>query len=99
MLQRIGNKRPKYFAVMDLTSGFFQAPLHEDSRGYTTFSMWLGNFEWLRVPMGIKGAPSWFQQQLETKVLGGLIHHICELYIDDVIVYADNLMNTQKISL
>jgi hypothetical protein len=39
--------------------------------------------------MGLKGAPSWFQQQLETKVLGGLIHQICELYIDDLIIYAD----------
>ena len=89
MLQRIGMKKPKYFAVMDFTKGFYQAPLAEESRGYTTFTTWMGNYEWLRVPMGIKGAPSWFQQQIETKVLGGLIHHICELYIDDVIVYAD----------
>ena len=49
----------------------------------------MGTYEWLRVAMGLKGAPSWFQQQLETKVLGGLIHQICELYIDDLIIYAD----------
>jgi hypothetical protein len=89
MLQRIGLRRPKFFAVMDLTMGFFQAPLAEESRKYTTFTTWMGTYEWLRVAMGLKGAPSWFQQQLETKVLGGLIHTICELYIDDLIIYAD----------
>ena len=89
MLQRIGAKRPKYFCVMDLTMGFFQAPLAENSRGYTTFTTWFGNYEWLRVPMGIKGAPSWFQQQIGDTVLGGLIHQICELYIDDVIIYGE----------
>ena len=89
MLQRIGLRKPKFFAVMDLTMGFFQAPLAEESRKYTTFTTWMGTYEWLRVAMGLKGAPSWFQQQLETKVLGGLIHTICELYIDDLIIYAD----------
>lgn len=89
MLQRIGLRQPKYYAVMDLTMGFYQAPLAEESRQYTTFTTWMGTYEWLRVAMGLKGAPSWFQQQLETKVLGGLIHQICELYIDDLIIYAD----------
>ena len=79
-------RQPKYFAVMDLTMGFYQAPLAEESRHYTTFTTWMGTYEWLRVAMGLKGAPSWFQQQLETKVLGGLIHQICELYIDDLII-------------
>ena len=89
MLQRIGMKKARFFAVMDLTMGFYQAPLHKDSRRYTTFSTWMGTYEWQRVAMGLKGAPSWFQQQLETKVLAGLIHNICEIYIDDIIVFAD----------
>lgn len=89
MLQRIGMKKARFFAVMDLTMGFYQAPLHKDSRRYTTFSTWMGTYEWQRVAMGLKGAPSWFQQQLETKVLAGLIHNICEIYIDDIIIYAD----------
>ena len=82
-------RKPKYFAVLDLTMGFYQAPLHEKSRRYTTFTTWRGNYEWLRVAMGLKGAPSWFQQQLETNVLADLIHLICELYIDDIIIFAD----------
>jgi len=37
--------------------------------------------------MGLKGAPSYFQRMLATKVFVGLIHVIMELYIDDVIVH------------
>ena len=99
-LNRIGEKRPKYFAVIDLTKGFSQAPLDENSSKYTAFATWHGLFEWVRVPMGLKGAPSWFQQQIATKVLGGLLHHICELYIDDLIVYGSTIEEfTQNLRL
>ena len=87
MIRRIGEKRPKYFAVMDLTSGYHQAPLSLNSRKYTAFICFLGLFEWLRVPMGLKGAPSYFQRVLSTVVLTGLIYLICELYIDDILVF------------
>ena len=87
MIRRIGEKRPKYFAVMDLTSGYHQAPLSINSRKYTAFICFLGLLEWLRVPMGLKGAPSYFQRVLATIVLSGLIYIICELYIDDVCVF------------
>jgi hypothetical protein len=48
----------------------------------------MGVFEWNRVPMGLKGAPAYFQQVMATIVLAGLIYVTCELYLDDCIVYA-----------
>lgn len=89
MLRRVGDKRPKYFAVMDLTSGYHQAPLSVNSRKFTAFICFLGILEWLRVPMGLKGAPSYFQRVLATIVLSGLMYVICELYIDDVLVFGN----------
>jgi hypothetical protein len=89
MLQRLGNKRAKFYAVMDLTSGYHQAPLSKKSQEASAFIIFMGVYEWLRVPMGLKGAPSYFQQQMATKVLANLIYHICELYLDDIIVYGD----------
>ena len=41
----------------------------------------------MRVPMGLKGAPAYFQAVLVTTVLVGLIYQICELYIDDLIIF------------
>ena len=90
MLDRLGRARPQYFAVMDLTSGYHQAPLHDDSRKFTAFMTFMGIFEWTRVPMGLKGAASYFQMVLATIVLVGLMYMTCELYIDDIIVHGSD---------
>ena len=86
-LNRIGHSGAKVFAVMDLTKGFYQVPMSEAARALTAFICFCGVFEWCRVPMGLKGAPSYFQRMLATVVFCGLIHLIMELYIDDVIVH------------
>ncbi len=87
MFLMIGNTNPKYFAVFDMTSGYFQVALDERSRESTAFTSRMGLYQWTRVPMGLKGAPSYFQQIMCTEVLNGHIHNICECYMDDVIVY------------
>jgi transposase InsO family protein len=101
MIQRIGLKRPKYFCKIDLTTGFFQAPVSKDSREYLTFTTNRGNYQFLRVPMGCKNSPAYFQNQLANMVLTGLLYHICELYIDDVLVFgntpAELLRNVTKV--
>ena len=90
MLNRIGSSGAKYFAIMDLTKGFYQVPLSEQAKAFTAFICFCGLFEWNRVPMGLKGAPSYFQRIIATVVLVTLIHVICELYIDDIIVHGRN---------
>ena len=87
MLQRLGDQRAKFYAVMDLTSGYHQAPLSRNSQESTAFITFMGVFEWLRVPMGLKGSPSYFQQRMAEVVLRGLLYHLCELYLDDIIVH------------
>ena len=47
----------------------------------------MGIFEFLRVPMGMKGAAPYFQQFIAVTVLAGLIYHVAEAYIDDVIIH------------
>jgi len=86
LLERIGKSNPKYFAVMDFVSVFYQCELDEASRSATAFMTHRGLYEWVRVPMGIKGAPTYFQEVMED-VLAGLTRSICELYIDDCIVF------------
>ena len=90
MLQRLGNKRPKIFGKVDLTAGYHQAPLGKDSRRFSAFMTHMGCFEWNRVAMGLKGAGPWFQGVLAALVLLGLLYFICELYIDDLLIYGDN---------
>ena len=40
--------------------------------------------------MDLIEAPSWFQQHMATGVLAGLVYNICEIYIDDIIVYGSS---------
>jgi hypothetical protein len=87
MLRRIGQKRPAHFAVIDFTSGYHQMPLDESIRKFTAFNTEWGKYQWNRVPMGLKGATSYFQEVME-EVLHGLVGEICEIYIDDIIVFA-----------
>ena len=41
------------------------------------------------VPLKKSLAPSYFQQMMASIVLLGLIYSICEVYLDDIIIYAD----------
>jgi hypothetical protein len=90
LLRKIGQLRPKYFAVMDLTKGFYQCEIDEESSPFTAFITSSGVYEWLRVPMGITAAPSHFQRIIANEVLHGLVGLICMVYIDDVIVLGDS---------
>ena len=86
MLQRLGEKRANFFAVLDLTSGYHQVALSETSRPFAAFITEFGVYEPKRISMGLKTAPSYFQQQMAL-ALHGLLYQCCELYIDDIIIF------------
>ena len=87
ILLRIGEYKPDTFGVMDLTSGYHQAPLHPESRALTAFICFSGVYQFTRVPFGPTRAPSYFQEMMATVVLFGLVYFICEIYLDDCIVF------------
>jgi transposase InsO family protein len=101
MLQRMGDHKPKYFAVMDLTAGYFQAPIDEESKKYTAFRTARGTYQWKRVPMGLKNAGSYFQATLSSIIGNKLLYNGVELYLDDLIVYGateeEYLHNLEKL--
>ena len=84
---RIGNSGADTFGVVDLTSGYHQAPVADNARRFTAFICFAGIFEFTRLPFGLKAAPSYFQEQMASVVLLGLIYMICEMYLDDCIIY------------
>ena len=101
MFERIGAKKPKYFGILDLTQGFHQIAMSPESRKFTAYITHAGLQEYTRVPFGLKGAPPYFQQNIARIVLKDLLYVICELYIDDIIVYGatqeEFLENLRKI--
>ena len=92
MFCRIGARKPRYFGTMDFTQGYHQTPLSAATRVYTSFIMFSGVYQFTRLPFGLKRAPSYFQEVMATIVLTGLIYLICEMYIDDCIVYGADMI-------
>eukprot|EP00762_Andalucia_godoyi_P003229 ANDGO_01040.mRNA.1 Retrovirus-related Pol polyprotein from transposon 17.6 len=77
----------KYFGVMDLRSGFHQLPLTESAIPFTAFCTPAGLYEYTRIPFGLKNAPRYFQK-IMMDVLAGLVGTICEVFVDDICIYA-----------
>ena len=88
MIERIGKKKHGYYAKLDMTMGYWQAPLSEESKAFTAFICFMGIFEWNRAPMGTQPAGGYFQQMIAFVVLLGLTYTILESYIDDIFVHA-----------
>jgi hypothetical protein len=101
LLRRIGAKGATRFAKMDATSGFHQVAIDEDSRKYTAFAAGNEIYEFCRMSMGLMNAPWHFQQMLQRKVFGNLLHHNMELYIDDILTWGRDfnglLANLEKV--
>ena len=55
---------------MDCASGYYQVPLAEEDRSKTAFSTATGHYEYLRMPFGLKAAPSTFQRLMNRVFLG-----------------------------
>ena len=71
------------FSKLDASSGFYQIPIHEESRDYTTFITPNGRYRFLRLPMGVNIAPEIYQRKM-TEMLDDLDGVIC--YMDDIVV-------------
>ncbi|GKT29852.1 Transposon Ty3-I Gag-Pol polyprotein [Aduncisulcus paluster] len=77
-------KEMKFFAAIDLRSGFNQVLVEESSQRYTAFVVPGGLYECKRMPFGIKTTPSHFQKEMTT-AFHDLIPDVCQIYIDDII--------------
>jgi len=76
------------FSVLDMKSGFYQLPMHEDSIQYTAFSTPIGHYEFLTAPFGICNIPSEFAQ-IGQQMFGDL--DFAEIYFDDVTVFSSSI--------
>jgi len=77
----------RYFATVDLLSGYWQLGMTERAIRCSAFCTKRGLFEFVRMPFGLKNAPSTFCRAMST-VLRDLLWDICLFYLDDVIIYA-----------
>jgi hypothetical protein len=82
--------KSKYFSTIDCASGFFQVPVKLEDQAKTACSTREGHFQYTRMLIGLNGAPATFQR-LMTTVLSSIQGIKCLVYLDDVVVFGDNL--------
>lgn len=77
------------FSTMDLTSGFYNVPLHEDDKKFTAFSSPVGLHEYNRLPQGLCNSPASFMRMMMS-IFGdqNFLSLLC--YLDDLMVFAPN---------
>lgn len=77
------------FSTMDLTSGFYNMPLHVDDRKYSAFTTPMGLYEYNRLPQGLCNSPGSFMRMM-TAIFGdqNFLSLLC--YLDDLLVFAPN---------
>ena len=77
----------KYISTTDLTRGYRQVPVAEDSRSKTAFTTpFLGLFQFKVMPFGLHGAPATFQRMMD-RLLDGL-RDCVGACLDDLVVYS-----------
>lgn len=80
----------KIWSTIDMTDSFFQTRIHPEDIQKTAVTTPLGAFKWCVMPMGLCNSPHIHQHRLMT-VLRQHISKICHVYMDDFIIWSQNL--------
>ena len=82
----------KYYTKLDVIGAFNRIRMAEGEEWKTAFNTRYGLFESLVVPFGLSNAPATFQARIN-EVLRPFLDIFCTAYIDDILVYSDNLLD------
>lgn len=76
----------KYFTNLDLKSAFHHVSLEPSSIKYTSFVTPTGQYEYLKMPFGLKNSPSVFMRYINTIFRDLLDQNKIMIYIDDIVI-------------
>jgi len=94
MLDYLSGK--EFFSSIDLTSGYHQVPLSNDSKHFTAFTTPRGeHFHYKRLPFGLVNAPGYFQK-IMSFILGSANPLYAMCYLDDILIYSSSFSEHVK---
>lgn len=81
-------KAQKYYATLDIKSGFWQVGLSDKAKECCVFVTRDGQYRYNRMAFGLKNAPAFFQRMM-ARILKEH-NDKCLVYIDDVVVWGNS---------
>lgn len=82
--------KAKIYTKLDIIAAFNHIRIAEGDEWMTAFNTRYGLFETLVMPFGLSNAPATFQTRIN-QVLRPFLDIFCTAYIDDILIYSDNL--------
>ena len=80
-----------FLSTLDLTRGYWQVPMAKTSCHKTAFVTPFGQFQFTVMPFGLSGAPSTFQQMMDSLIKDK--HDFAAAYLDDLVIFSSTWEN------
>lgn len=87
--------RAKYFTKLDIVAAFNKLRMAQGEEWKTAFRTRYGLYEYLVMPFGLANAPGSFQNYIND-VLREWLDDFVTAYIDDILIYSDDLENHRR---
>ena len=78
----------KFFSKIDLVRGYYQVPIHEESRPYTAFTTAQEHYQFKRLSFGLKNSGMAFQRVMQ-QILAPVLNQNIVVYIDDILIMSE----------
>jgi len=82
--------KARIYSKIDLRNAYHLVHIAEGDEWKTTFRTRYGSFEWLVMLFGLSNAPAAFQRFMN-EILIDLLDVCIVVYLDDILIYSDNL--------
>jgi len=91
LLESIILRQPTYLTVCDIRSAFWQLPIEENSRKYTSFCGPDGRrWRFKRCPFGLSSSPCALIQVISNLFADKNLYHELSIYMDDILVSSND---------
>ncbi|UYV78557.1 hypothetical protein LAZ67_16001995 [Cordylochernes scorpioides] len=87
--------RAKYFSTADVSSAYWQVPIHPDSRPLLAFATIDGLYQPTRLPFGLKTSPQIYERAINQVLQGHGLDCVAH-YFDDFVIYSETLEEHQE---
>src|ERR1051325_1868790 len=92
VVEKVGAAKARVYSLIDLRAAYNQIVIAKESRKYTAFSCSLGNFEYCRLPFGLKLSGNYFNYLVNSAVVKDeVLSKSIITFIDDLFLFTKTL--------